>query len=267
MSEPRLFWYEHKELRDPIAIIGFPSIGLVGSILTSYLARELKLDVAAGMTLTDIPQYTLIAGGSPYPPIRIYAGALPKPRRKKKKAETVSEDIADMKVQTPKPRRKARDVIVVTSELTPRPEQAYDFALYVLGVVREMGAQEIIFIDGFPRMDNNASIMGAYSGPEAKQLLIDAGIKTLDEGLVRGISGVGLFQGKIDGTQTLCVLAPANPQLPDPRAAADALETLKKLVPKLDVDPAPLMHEAEEIDARIRAQQNQQSAVNQNIYG
>ncbi len=266
MSEPKLFWYERKELRDPIAIIGFPSIGLVGSILTSYLARELKLDVVAGMTLGDIQQYTFISGGTPYPPIRVYAGPLPRAKRKKKNAETVSEEGADMDVR-PAPRKKARDAIIVTSELTPRPEQAYDFTLFVIGLVREMGAREIIFVDGFPRVDNNAPIMAAYSNQDAKQLLLDADIKTLDDGLVRGISGVGLFQGRLDGTSTVCILAPANPQLPDPRAAADALESLKKLIPKLEVDPSPLMHEAEEIDARIRAQQNQQSAVNQNIYG
>ncbi len=267
MSEPRLFWYEHKELRDPIVIIGFPSIGLVGSILTSYLARELKLSVVAGLTLADSQQYALISGGTPYPPIRIYAGALPKRRYKKKKTGLVSENDVDMQVREPKPRRKTRDVIIVTSELTPRPEQAYDFTLYVLGIVKEMGAGEIVFIDGFPRMDSNSSILGAYSDSEAKRILTEAGIRTLDDGLVRGISGIGLFQGKIDGTDTLCILAPANPQLPDPRAAADALESLKKLVPGLNVDPAPLMHEAEEIDARIRAQQNQPSAINQNIYG
>ena len=272
MSEPRLFWYERKELHDPIAVIGFPSIGLVGSILTSYLARELKLDVVAGMTLEDIQQYTLITGGTPYPPIRIYAGALPKAKRKKKKAtetvtEAATEEAPPMEVKAPRTRRKARDVIIITSELTPRPEQSYDFTLFVLGVVREMGAKDIIFVDGFARVDPNATLMAAYCNEEAKQVIVDAGIKTLDEGLVRGISGVGLFQGKIDGTNTVCILAPANPQLPDPRAAADALETLKKLIPRLDVDPAPLMHEAEDIDARIRAQQNQQSAVNQNIYG
>lgn len=267
MSEPRLFWYERKELHDPLAVIGFPSIGLVGSILTSYLARELKLDVVAGMTVTDIQQYTLISGGSPYPPIRIYAGALPKLKRRKTKPEEAANDVTDLKLQTPRSRKKARDVIIVTSELTPRPEQAYEFTLFVLSVVREMGANEIIFVDGFAKMEPNATLMAAYSNPNAKQILTDAGIRTLDDGLVRGLSGVGLFQGKIDGTDTLCILAPANPQLPDPRAAADALETLKKLIPKLNVDPAPLMHEAEEIDARMRAQQNQQSAVNQNIYG
>ncbi len=265
MSEPRLFWYERKELRNPIAIIGFPSIGLVGSILTSYLARELKLEVVAGMTIGDIQQYTLISGGTPYPPIRVYAGALPRPKRKKKNTETVSEEGVNMEVHTP--RKKARDVIIVTSELTPRPEQAYDFTLFVIGLVKEMGAQEIVFVDGFPRVDNNATLMAAYSDQNAKQLLLDANIKTFDEGLVRGISGVGLFQGKIDRTSTVCILAPANPQLPDPRAAADALESLKKLIPKLEVDPSPLMHEAEEIDARIRAQQNHQNAINRNIYG
>lgn len=262
MSEPRIFWYERKELHDPIAVVGFPSIGLVGSILTSYLARELKLDVVASMTLTDSQQYTLIREGVPYPPIRIYAGSLPRTKKKKPAEGEVSDAPA-----AKRPRGRARDMIVVTSELAPKPEQTYEFTLYILGILREMGAREIIFVDGFGRMDGNGVLMAAYSNPQAKKILDEAGIRTLDEGLIRGISGVGLFQGRIDGTDTICIIAPANPQMPDPRAAAEALETLMKIIPRLDITPAPLVHEAEDIEARIRAQQNQQSAVTQNIYG
>jgi uncharacterized protein len=43
MSEPKIFWYERSELNDPIALVGFPSIGLVGSIITSYIARTLNM--------------------------------------------------------------------------------------------------------------------------------------------------------------------------------------------------------------------------------
>lgn len=267
MSEPRIFWYERKELHDPVAVVGFPSIGLVGSILTSYLARELKLDVVGGMTLTDTQQYTLIREGVPYPPVRIYAGSLPRAKRKKTQTSEGMSEVPAEKTEKPRPRGRARDLIIVTSELAPKPEQTYEFTLYVLGVLREMGAREIIFVDGFARMDGTMTTMAAYSNNQAKKMLEEAGIRTLDEGLVRGMSGVGLYQGRIDGTDTVCILAPANPQMPDPRAAAEALETLKKVLPRLNVTPDPLVHEAEDIEARIRAQQNQQSAVTQNIYG
>ena len=95
MSEPQLFWYEQKELKDPIAVIGLPSIGLVGSITSSYLSRELKLDVVAGVTYPDIQQYTLLQNGNAYPPIRVHAGPLPKTKKKKTvKAEgEVTEEV------------------------------------------------------------------------------------------------------------------------------------------------------------------------------
>ena len=50
MSEFRVMRYSEEKLRDPIAIVGFPSVGLVGSIVSSYLTRDLKLPVVAGVS-------------------------------------------------------------------------------------------------------------------------------------------------------------------------------------------------------------------------
>jgi len=271
MSEARIHWYMEKELKDPIAVIGFPSIGLVGSIITSFMARELKLDVVAGITFPDIQQYTIIQNGEAYPPIRIYAGSIPKVRKKKKAApeteevtETPAEEIVEPK---PKKRVKARDIIIATSEISAKPEFVYDFTTYIMQVVREMGAREIIFVDGLPNTDPSARLMGAYSSEGAKKLLEDAGIEPMNEGIIRGMSGVGIYQSKIDGLDTVCLIMPANPQLPDPRAASMMLEPLQKLIPRLDLDTSPLVQEANDIENRVRAQQNQQNMINQNLYG
>ena len=87
------------------------------------------------------------------------------------------------------------------------------------------------------------------------------------DGLVRGMSGVGLFQSRIDGLDAMCLIAPANPQLPDPRAAASTLLPLSKIIPRFEVDPQPLIQEAQEIEDRLRSQQANQQPVNHNIYG
>ncbi|MCQ2079230.1 MAG: PAC2 family protein [archaeon] len=270
MSDPVVFWYEQKELKDPIAIIGFPSIGLVGSIMTSFMARELKLPVVAGITFPDVQQYTLIQEGNAYPPIRIHAGAVPKARRKKKakpaegeETETPAEEVVK---PAPKKRVKARDLIIISSELAPKPEQTYEFTQTLLNIVKEMGATQIIFLDGIPRMEQNTTVIGAYSNQEMRDLLKEAEVNTMDDGLIRGMSGVGIFQGKMDGTNTICLISPAHPQIPDPRAASELVEPLQRIVPRLHLDPEPLVLEAEEIESRIRAQAQQQM-VNQNLYG
>jgi uncharacterized protein len=67
---------------------------------------------------------------------------------------------------------------------------------------------------------------------------------------------------------TVCLISPASPQLPDPRAAAAVLDPLCKLIPRLEVDPSPLFKEADEIEKRLRAQQVQQTFTNENnLYG
>lgn len=268
MSEPQLFWYEQKELKDPIAVIGLPSIGLVGSITSSYLSRELKLDVVAGVTYPDIQQYTLLQNGNAYPPIRVHAGPLPKAKKKKTvKAEgEVTEEAP--KAEAPKKRAKRRDIIVVTSEVAAKPEFTYDFTLDILNLVKGMGANEVIFVDGIPNNDPASMLMAAYSTEHSKAILEEAGITIMKDGIVRGVSGVALYQSKVDNLDTICLISPASPQLPDPRAAAAILDPLCKLIPRLEVDPTPLMKEAEEIEKRLHAQQAQQNMINENnLYG
>lgn len=272
MSEPKIFWYDRKELDNPIAIVGFPSVGLVGSILTSFLARELRLPVIGGITLPDIQQYAFIQNGNAYPPIRIHAGPLPKAKRKKKKTEAAggetTETPAEIEVEpAPKRRPKARDVVVISSEITPKPEFNYDFTVQIMDVLKELNVRDFVFVDGIPRTEPNSDILGAYSNEETKKKLEEIGVTVMNDGIIRGISGVALYMSKIDGTNTVCLIAPANPQIPDPRSAAMLLEPLKRLVPRLDADPSPLFMEGDEIENRIRAQQNQQSMVNQNLYG
>ena len=269
MSEPKIFWYEQKELKDPVAVIGLPSIGLVGSITSSYLSRELKLPVVAGITYPDIQQYSLLQNGNAYPPIRIYAGPIPK-ARKKKKAESAEGETTEKppKEELPRKRTKRRDIIVVTSEVAAKPEFVYDFTLDILNLMREMGASEIIFVDGIPNNDPASMLMAAYSTERSRALLEEADIMVMKDGIIRGVSGVALFQSKIDGLDTVCLISPASPQIPDPRAAAAVLDPLCRLIPRLDIDPSPLFKEAEEIENRLRAQQIQQNLTNENnLYG
>ena len=197
MSEPKIFWYDEKPLKDPIAVVGFPSIGLVGSITSSFLARELKLGVVAGITYPDIQQYTLLQNGEAYPPVRVYAGPIPK-RKKKKTAEEGAEE-------KPKKRVKSRDIIIVTSEVAAKPEFTYDFTIDIMDLVRQMGAREIVFADAIPNTDPASMLMGAYSTEGARAMLEENGIPLMKDGIVRGMSGVALYQGKADLTDVICL--------------------------------------------------------------
>jgi len=263
MSEPRVLTYEEKDLRDPVAVIGFPTVGLVGSIAAGFLARGLRLPVVGGITSRDLPPYALVQNGQPFPQVRIYAGALPKTKRSKK-----IRNAADAPVEK-KVRTKARDIIVVTSEVAPKPEDTYDLSVGIYETLKDMGASTIVCLEGVPRVNDSAKMMGVSTTKEGADLLEkDAGLVIMGEGIVRGITGIVMMLGMNDGMDVKTILCPASPQLPDPRSAAKMIEPLTTIIPRLDVDITPLLKEGDEIDSRLVAQQ--QASQDQgpgNIYG
>ena len=239
MSEAKVLTYERKELRDPVAIIGFPTVGLVGSIVASFLARDLRLPVVAGITSRDLPPYTLVQNGQPLPQVRIYAGPLPKAKRTMKRKDSVSE--APAQEQVKRPRVKPRDVIIVTSEVVPKPEDTLDLAECIYRTVREMGATTVVCLEGIPLVPGtDLRMMGVASSMEGAVLLEEkAGLTVMGDGVVRGITGVILMLGMNDRADVESILVPANTQLPDPRSAARLIEPLKAILPGWTSTPSP----------------------------
>lgn len=272
MSEFKVLRYADEPLEDPIAVVGFPNVGLVGWIVSSYLARTLGLHVAAAVDSTELPPYAFVQEGRCYPPVRIYAGQLPRKRRKpaKKAADgtegSASEAPAAAAVKK-RTSRKKRDIVIVTSEIAPRPEHTGCICDSILEALDSLGVEEIVCVDGIPRISpDQTELLGLGSTDSARKRMEDSGLKLMKDGIVRGVSGVMLFKGEQQGREVECVLSPANPQLPDPRAASWLLGPLSALIPGLDVDPSPLTNEANEIDGRIKAQMQQQT-INHSIYG
>jgi len=244
MPETRVIKYIDKKYDNPIAIVGFPSVGLVGSILASFVIRELKMDVIAGLASPDLPPYSMIQGGIPYPPIRICGCA----------RENGNDHCGDL--------------IMVTSEITPKPEQAYDFAITLMELFKELGVKKIIALEGMTEYSDDDPILACGSSKLAEEMIDTLGIKKLDDGLVRGMTGVMLYEGYRSKMDVIVMLCPANPAFPDPRAAANALAPLSKLIPELDMDLKPLYKEAEEIESKIREQEEYNKTQDiQQLYG
>jgi len=247
MAVMNIIKYSEQKYYNPIAIIGFPGIGLAGSILTSFMIRELKMEAVAAITSTDFPPYTLIQNGNPYPPIRVYGC----------KRECASEDCGDL--------------IVVTSEIMLKPENYYTLSATLTKLFNDMGITNVIALEGIPPFDDEQSIFACGSSESSRKRIEELGLKKLEDGLVRGLTGIMLYEAFYSGMNILAVLCPANPALPDPRSAARMLEPLSKLMPELKIDAKPLYKEAEEIENKIKQQQEYRYDVApkdvQNLYG
>ncbi len=221
--------YTDLALDDPIGIVGFPSVGLVSSIAANYIVSQLKMPAIAGMNGGNIPPYSLISEGIAYPPIRFYG----------------------IKSRT----KTGRDLIVCTSEFAPKPEDCYEIGMAVLSKLRDLGCRQVICMEGIPRMSDKGRAVVCGSGLASEKLEMASGLPRMDNGMVKGTSGVILCESRPHGMVAATLMCPANPNIPDPGSAVEFLEPLSKMIKGLRIDSKPLLTEAEEIRKKLEADQ------------
>ena len=89
------------------------------------------------------------------------------------------------------------------------------------------------------------------------------GIPLLKHGVVGGMTGVMMGEGRRRGIDLCAILAEANPAYPDARAAARIIEKLDMLFPAIHLDPIPLLEEASRIEEQIKAMLSHQLSASE----
>lgn len=237
--------YNGMELKNAVAIVGFPSLGLVSSIATSFLAKELKLELIGAVSSPAFPPYSIVQNGIPMPPVRIYGGC----------RGCFDERGID-----------CEELVIITSEFVPKVDQMSDVANFVVDWCLKNNVHTVLTLDGIPQFEpDQYSIIGIGSTESARKMMKDYEIESLDDGIVRGISGLMLSRAADEDLDVITLLGSAKQDMPDPRGAAKLMEPLSKMLPELSIDTEPLYKEAEEIDKRINSQLLQQE--DRTIYG
>jgi len=254
------------DLKDATVIDGFPSVGLVSSIVANYIVKVLSLEQVGVLDSDFFPALSLVRRSEPLDTVRIYAG----PR-------VGSETSGDQ-------------IVVFISEFQPPPhiiraiagtmlDWLHDEKCRILyspeGLVIERegqagaqpggedgnGAAEAPAVLAAPPKE--VETYGIGSTVRARKLLEDNHIKLFQEGVITGMAGVLLNQGKRRDFDVISLLAEANPQYPDARAAAKVIETLDKLILHIRLDSGPLYDEAGVIETQIKSVQKQTKAPTQ----
>ena len=244
MDELTLHEYGSMEFDNAVAIIGFPSIGLISSIATSFLAKELDMSLVAGITSSAFPPYAIVQNGVPMPPVRIYG------------CTRTNECGVD-----------CDSIIVLTSEFIPKPESFMDLADLIVQWCRRNNVHTMITLDGIVQFNPDSyNIIGVGSTDKARRMMEELGIESFNDGLVRGLSGMILLKAANEDFDAISLLGSARQDAPDPRGAAKIMEALSKILPELKIDLEPLYTEAEELEKKM-LRQNSQSYDNRDIYG
>lgn len=221
----------------------FPSAGLAAIVAAHYMVRALKLQRVGFFTGAENLPIAVIQNGKVNPPIRVYG----------------RNDLAVVVSEFPTPataiyplaeaildgaeRKKAR-LLLGLEGVIPHPV-----------VEEEEGPPEKAPRKGEEEPEERVWAASSRGGPEVQSWLEHAGARTLEDGVIGGVSGALLVAGIQRTIPVSLLLASAREAegYPDHRAAISLIETVDRLLPEVEIDTGPLRTQAEMIERVIRA--------------
>ncbi len=258
MEEIKVYELRKVDLKGATVIDGFPSVGLVSSIVANYLINFLKLEQIGIMDSVYFPTVSLVREAEPLNPVRIYAG------------EKISSPDGD-----------SDQVVAFISEFQPPPNLVKPIAHTMLDWAQEQRCKQLISPEGLvvdrspdEGEEEEEAVEGAAEGEaqgeeEEEEELVDVygigstkrsrdvleshGIALFMEGVITGVAGVLLNEGKSRDFDVISLMAEAHPDYPDARAAAKVIETIDKMLLHIHLDAKPLYVEAEKIEGQLKS--------------
>jgi uncharacterized protein len=187
------------------------------------------------------PTVSLIRHSEPHHPVRIYAGTTPA--------------------------KPSDNLVVFISEFQPPQSIVKPIAKTLIDWAQDQWCSLIMCPEGLviekeeegtPQSEEEKSVRvyGVGSTQRARDLIIEPNVLPFSEGVITGVAGILLNEGKRRNFDVISLLAEAQQDYPDARAAAKIIEIINRLMLHTRLDAKPLYREAERIEAQIRAVQS-----------
>ena len=234
MGKVEIVELKRRDLRNAVIIDGFPSVGLVSSIVANYLTALLKLEYIAVLDSDSFPTLSLIRNGEPLGPARIYAR---------------------------EPRQGEQQVVVFSTELQPSASLLRDIGTAIMDFAQAQKCKLVISAGGLivereegePEDDKGEiAVYGIGSTENAQRLLLEADAEPFVEGVISGTAGVLLNEGRRRNMDVITLLAEARPDAADARAAALILAAIDQMILHMNLNVEPLCKEAERLEAQLK---------------
>jgi len=202
-------------------LCGFPDVGLVGVLASSYVISELALDELAYVDSELLPPVVVLHKGLPHSPMRVYGNSN----------------------------------LLVTIAETAIPATGVQWLMKnFMEWVKSKIPKMIIPIGGIPAQNRQdiekPEVFGTASSPDMIQFLEQHGLEVLKEGYMVGPQALIMRYCAEDHVPAVALLAQSFYNYPDPEAAAAALTKFSKITGVV-IDVTKLVEKGEEI--RLRA--------------
>src|SRR3989442_11311926 len=203
-------------------VAAFPSVGLVSTITATYLITTLPTDQVTALESPDFPSISMIYASKPKFPARVYAS------RKEKLAIFICEMPLPMSTHRP-------------------------VAYALMKWAKDHGCRQIVALEGLPAeleapLSGEPTVWGVGSTDRARAELDKRGIQQLESGMISGVTGVLLNEGRWRDVDVIALRAEARLALPDATAAVGLVKVLDTLLPEDTADLRALHGQADSPD-------------------
>jgi uncharacterized protein len=228
--------FKDMNLEDSTIFEGFPGVGLVSAIASTYLIDHLNLDQICALECDEFPPTSMIYDSKPKFPARIYAC-------------------------------EEHKIGVFISEFSPPPALHRPLAKKLLEWGKEQKCKRIVSTEAIPikegtignneNADRDVNVFGIGSTDRARLELEKIDVKPLTTGIIYGVSGVLLNEGRWNDFDVITLLAEAYPDKPDAIAAAKIIEALDVLTPQIKIEVEPLYEQSRKFEEHLKTLRGQ----------
>lgn len=223
----------------PMILVGFPSQGLVGAIVASYLVPKLDMEMVATMDSPHLPPVASVREGSAVSPVQIFAST----------TRCGIDGGCDQ-------------LIVIRSDAAPPPEHVDTINREILAYADEIGADTLLTLEGAPTQMNQED-EHVFAVPNLHYDVDYDAIpaEPFPDGSISGFSASLLTEANRANHPVLCLFTAVQENRPDASAAARLIQTADVLVPGIKMEPKPFMEQAKayEEDLKEALQEQQRS--------
>ena len=196
------------ELKNPIFLEGFPGLGMVGSITTKYLVKQLKAQKFAVLHSPHFPYHVIVS--------------------KKGGARLLRGEFYFWKNDT-----SGNDLIFLTGDSQPQTiEGQFEVANSILDFVEKKKVETIITIGGYRNeVEGTPKVVAVSTNPSLFEKAQKAKARSGESGTpIVGTAGLLLGLAKFRKIDALCLLGETRGYLPDPKTAKVIIEVLQGLL-------------------------------------
>ncbi len=204
--------------KNPLVIVGFPGIGLVGNISCQHIIEELKMKYMGSIDSRYFPPLAVLFNGLVYMPVRIYES-------------------------------KEKEVVVVISDIPIHPTASYDISKILTDWMQSIHSKNIVSIAGIATTTGERRVFGGATSPELLEKIKNK-TEIFQVGTISGISGSIMTECYLRGLPGVSLLGETPGPNPDPKAAVEVIKVINNIF-GLDIDTEKLLSQAEQIELEL----------------